>query len=204
MITNVESPALPRMKRPTHCPVLIVEDDADLRDMMAQMLSLEGFETATAANGQEALEYLHATANPEVILLDLMMPVMDGWAFVEECHRKSFCTDVPIVVTSASHDLARTTNLHPIGLVTFLLFMHTGPRSSTVTTLMTGVPRRDVDASLLRARRQDMHFGLTCRGAGRPTQVGFSRGARARRLDRPRRAQDDQRHPGAPGRRLPP
>jgi two-component system response regulator CpxR len=79
MIDNVESPALKGMKRPLRCPVLIVEDDADLREMMAQLLTLEGFETATAANGQEALEYLHATATPEVILLDLMMPIMDGW-----------------------------------------------------------------------------------------------------------------------------
>jgi CheY-like chemotaxis protein len=41
-------------------------------------------------------------------VLDLMMPVMDGWAFVEECQRKACCNEVPIVVTSASHDLPRT------------------------------------------------------------------------------------------------
>jgi CheY-like chemotaxis protein len=101
MITNVESPALTRMKRPIHCPVLIVEDDPDLREMMAQMLSLEGFETATAANGQEALEYLHATPNPEVILLDLMMPIMDGWEFRRKQQADPALADVPVIVLSA-------------------------------------------------------------------------------------------------------
>src|SRR2546430_989400 len=65
-----------------HCPVLIVEDDADLREMMAQLLSLEGFQAAAVANGSEALQYLHnGHIKPDVILLDLMMPVMDGWEF---------------------------------------------------------------------------------------------------------------------------
>ena len=66
---------------PSPCPVLIVEDDEDLREMMAQLLTLEGFQTAAVANGREALDYLRATAKPNVILLDLMMPVMDGWEF---------------------------------------------------------------------------------------------------------------------------
>src|ERR1043165_6681206 len=84
-----------------HCPVLIVEDDADLRDMMAQLLSLEGFHTATVANGREALDYLHNGDAPDLILLDLMMPVMDGWEF-----RRRQCADptlatVPVIVLSA-------------------------------------------------------------------------------------------------------
>jgi len=47
-----------------YCPVLIVEDDEDLREMMAQLLTLEGFQTATVANGREALEYLHHARSP--------------------------------------------------------------------------------------------------------------------------------------------
>jgi CheY-like chemotaxis protein len=84
-----------------HCPVLIVEDDADLREMMAQLLSLEGFQTATAANGREALEYLHHSESPDVILLDLMMPVMDGWEFRRLQQADPALAAVPVIVLSA-------------------------------------------------------------------------------------------------------
>ena len=100
-ITDVESPPFKRMARPTHCPVLIVEDDEDLREMMAQLLTLEGFQTATVANGQEALAYLHASARPEVILLDLMMPVMDGWEFRRRQQADPDLAGVPVIVLSA-------------------------------------------------------------------------------------------------------
>lgn len=85
-----------------HCPVLIVEDDADLRDMMAQLLSLEGFRAATAANGREALDYLRGSEEkPDVILLDLMMPVMDGWEFRRKQQADPAVADVPVIVLSA-------------------------------------------------------------------------------------------------------
>ena len=84
-----------------HCPVLIVEDDADLRDMMAQLLNLEGFNAATAANGREALEYLQESDRPDVILLDLMMPVMDGWEFRRRQQADPSVSGVPVIVLSA-------------------------------------------------------------------------------------------------------
>jgi len=84
-----------------HCPVLIVEDDADLRDMMAQLLSLEGFQTATVANGREALEYLRHGAIPDLILLDLMMPVMDGWEFRAVQMRDPMLAAIPVMVITA-------------------------------------------------------------------------------------------------------
>jgi two-component system, chemotaxis family, chemotaxis protein CheY len=83
------------------CHVLIVEDDEDLREMMAQILALEGFETATATNGREALEYLKRDDAPQLILLDLMMPVMDGWEFQRERSRDPVLAGVPVVVLSA-------------------------------------------------------------------------------------------------------
>jgi CheY-like chemotaxis protein len=84
-----------------HHQVLIVEDDADLREMMAQILTLEGFTPATASNGREALEYLRSGDTPQLILLDLMMPVMDGWEFQRERGRDPTLAKVPVVVLSA-------------------------------------------------------------------------------------------------------
>src|SRR5262245_16483221 len=87
-----------------HCPVLIVEDDADLRDMMAQLLALEGFQTMAVSNGREALDYLRNLHNgdaPDLILLDLMMPEMDGWEFRRHQQADPKLADVPVVVLTA-------------------------------------------------------------------------------------------------------
>jgi len=94
----------------TRCPVLIVEDDEDLREMMAQMLTLEGFEAVAVANGREALEYLHDAEKPDVILLDLMMPVMDGWEFRRQQQADPAIAPVPVIVLSAL-DQARASTL---------------------------------------------------------------------------------------------
>ena len=88
-------------RRADYCPILIVEDDADLRDMMAQLLLLEGFSAQAVGNGREALEYLREVDPPELILLDLMMPVMDGWEFRREQRRDPKVADVPVIVLSA-------------------------------------------------------------------------------------------------------
>jgi len=92
------------------CPVLIVEDDNDLRDMMAQLLMLEGFQTAAVANGREALEYLNSGARPDVILLDLMMPIMDGWEFRRRQQADPAVAHVPVIVLSAL-DAGRAMNV---------------------------------------------------------------------------------------------
>jgi CheY-like chemotaxis protein len=84
-----------------HCPVLIVEDDVELRDMMAQLLTLEGFLATTVANGREALDYLGRGDRPDVILLDLMMPVMDGWEFRRKQQSDPALATVPVIVLSA-------------------------------------------------------------------------------------------------------
>jgi CheY-like chemotaxis protein len=100
----------------SQCPVLIVEDDEDLRDMMAQMLTIEGFTAATVANGREALDYLHGATRPHVILLDLMMPVMDGWEFRRRQQADPELARVPVIVLSAL-DPARAS---PVDAAAFL------------------------------------------------------------------------------------
>jgi CheY-like chemotaxis protein len=110
-VENVNAP-YERMTTPLpHCPVLIVEDDEDLREMMAQLLTLEGYEAATVANGREALEYLHNASAPNVILLDLMMPVMDGWEFRRQLEADPTLAPVPVIVLSAL-DQVRAVNIH--------------------------------------------------------------------------------------------
>jgi CheY-like chemotaxis protein len=84
-----------------HCPVLIVDDELDLREMMAQLLTLEGFQAATVANGVEALNYLSGSDTPDVILLDLMMPVMDGWEFRRKQQADPKLSRVPTIVVTA-------------------------------------------------------------------------------------------------------
>ena len=102
MMNSAESTAANgRGVSPGHCPVLIVEDDADLREMMAHMLTIEGFDAATVANGREALNYLQTAAKPNVILLDLMMPVMDGWEFRRRQKADPDLAPVPVIVLSA-------------------------------------------------------------------------------------------------------
>jgi len=69
--------------------------------MMAQLLTLEGFVATTVANGREALEYLRRGDRPDIILLDLMMPVMDGWEFRRKQQSDPALATVPVVVLSA-------------------------------------------------------------------------------------------------------
>jgi len=80
--------------------------------MMAQLLSLEGYSAATVANGREALQYLAQGDMPEVILLDLMMPVMDGWEFRRQQQADPQLSEVPVIVLSAL-DQARAADLEP-------------------------------------------------------------------------------------------
>ena len=101
---------MPADTSPSAPTVLIVEDDPGLREMMAQLLTLEGLTPSTAVNGRDALDYLRRSQKPRVILLDLMMPVMDGWAFRREQWTDTALADIPVVVLSA-FDQARTDDL---------------------------------------------------------------------------------------------
>ncbi len=82
------------------CPVLVVEDDDSSREMMRSMLQREGWAVTQATNGREGLECV-ARERPHVILLDLMMPEMDGFEFLVELHRNPPWRDIPVVVITA-------------------------------------------------------------------------------------------------------
>src|SRR5262245_7746344 len=83
--------------------IFIVDDDRDTRNALAELLEAEGFAVDGAANGREALARLRSRdAHPAVILLDLMMPGMDGWDFRSEQMRDPKLASVPVVIVSAS------------------------------------------------------------------------------------------------------
>src|SRR5262249_57482851 len=83
--------------------VLVVEDGAGARAGMEQLLRASGYEAVGAQDGQAALELLRSGVRPQVILLDLMMPVMDGWAFRREQLRDPSLAHIPVIVLSALH-----------------------------------------------------------------------------------------------------
>jgi len=89
---------------PQGTDVLIVEDQPDLRDSLADLLEMEGYRVDTAANGQEALTHLQRSCPPHVILLDLRVPVMDGRAFRHEQERSPALALIPVVVLSGEAD----------------------------------------------------------------------------------------------------
>jgi CheY-like chemotaxis protein len=86
------------------CCVLVVEDDEVIRESMQELLELEGFVVVTASNGREALEAVRAGARPCAVLLDLFMPVMDGWQFLAAIEADRELADLPVTVVSAAGD----------------------------------------------------------------------------------------------------
>jgi CheY-like chemotaxis protein len=85
--------------------VMIIDDDASVREDYAELLREEGYQVVTAANGREALDQLEATSAPSLILLDLKMPVMDGWKFHRELADNPELSNVPVVLLSGSSDV---------------------------------------------------------------------------------------------------
>jgi CheY-like chemotaxis protein len=81
--------------------VMIVEDESVIRSGMEQLLHCAGYAPVSAPNGQDALELLRAGVPVKVILLDLMMPVMNGWTFREEQLRDPKLAHIPVIVLSA-------------------------------------------------------------------------------------------------------
>jgi CheY-like chemotaxis protein len=85
--------------------VLIVDDDADIREALLDVLSDHGYPASAVANGREALDYLRAGKRPCLILLDLMMPIMNGTQFRAEQLQDPQIKDVPVLVISAGNEV---------------------------------------------------------------------------------------------------
>jgi CheY-like chemotaxis protein len=81
--------------------VLVVEDFPDTREGLRRVLVAEGYEVAEARDGREALDYLRDKPAPAVVLLDMLMPVLDGWHFLEEFRARGSSIYIPIIVITA-------------------------------------------------------------------------------------------------------
>lgn len=91
----------PDTERPAG-PVLVVDDEFDIREAVREVLEGEGYSVVTAVNGSDALTRLNADPRPCLVLLDLMMPVMNGWQVLEEVHRHPRLQTIPIILVTAS------------------------------------------------------------------------------------------------------
>ncbi len=85
--------------------VMIVEDDDEIRELLAEMLSDLGFVVSTARHGKDALDLLRAKPHPNLVLLDLMMPVMDGWQMRAEMLADPKLAKIPVIVVSGAADV---------------------------------------------------------------------------------------------------
>jgi CheY-like chemotaxis protein len=96
--------------------LLVVDDDVELCESLADALTDAGYDPVTAGDGARALSLSHEAPAPRLILLDLMMPEMNGWEFRALQQSDDALKDIPVVVMTASRDLRR----HPVDADAFL------------------------------------------------------------------------------------
>src|SRR5260370_17182715 len=90
--------------------ILVIDDDRELCEGLAEYLSIQGYAVQYATNGREALRLLADSQNrPALVLLDLMMPVLDGWGFLAARRRDPRLADLPVIILSGCHDVTQTT-----------------------------------------------------------------------------------------------
>ena len=87
--------------------VLVVDDDADLREVIAHAIQADDVRVVEAAHGGEALDYVLACGAPDLILLDMNMPVMNGWELAAELTARGL-SSTPIIVLTAAHDAQKS------------------------------------------------------------------------------------------------
>jgi two-component system chemotaxis response regulator CheY len=84
--------------------VLVVDDDPGVLEVLELALTAEGYDVILAHDGREALEHV-ASSRPHLMVVDLMMPIMDGWQFVRECRKRDICDKTPVIILSAARNL---------------------------------------------------------------------------------------------------
>ena len=87
---------------------MVVEDDDDIRNTIVELLESEGYHTEPAINGKDALEKLTVIPKPCLVLLDMMMPIMNGREFLDRVMTDSYLAPIPILVVSAVADRSNT------------------------------------------------------------------------------------------------
>lgn len=123
--------------------VLVIEDDHNMRVTMRQTLEAYGYSVQSATNGKDALDYLRRSVEkPDLILLDIMMPLMSGWEFIKEQRKDAALSSIPVVIVTASEGVqgatlpARALIQKPFELTTLM----------TVVRKLCGGPNSDLAA----------------------------------------------------------
>lgn len=88
--------------------ILVVEDDDDIRNAIVDLLETEGYCTESAVNGKDALDKLQQIHRPCLVLLDMMMPIMNGRQFLDEVMKDSALAPIPVLIVSAVADKTNT------------------------------------------------------------------------------------------------
>jgi len=102
--------------------ILVVDDDDDIRDAVQDVLESEGYKTLGACNGQEALDLLRTERDrPSLVLLDLMMPEMDGWEFLSKVDAEPALRGMPVALMSAHPSVRKAFDKSPNALASRLL-----------------------------------------------------------------------------------
>ena len=92
------------MDAPNHNTVLVVDDDASIRRLIIAALKRDGYDFLEAPNGREALDLMRGKHHPDVVVLDLMMPVVSGWDVLRERMADAELRRIPVIIISASRD----------------------------------------------------------------------------------------------------
>jgi CheY-like chemotaxis protein len=99
--------------------ILVIDDNVECREIMRFLLESDGYSVVRTADGQEALDWLHQNELPCLILLDLSMPVMDGWQFRHEQQQDPVLTSIPVLLLSGEVNLSEhAATMHTAGYFT--------------------------------------------------------------------------------------